>query len=69
MEKIRQNFAIIMPPTITRFEKKKKTLKRLQGTVERKGKLLNRVLWEPFNSHCIAHIIKVPGFKINRCTI
>lgn len=37
--------------------------------VKRKGKLLNSVLWKPFNSHYMAHIIKVPAFKINRCTI
>lgn len=47
----------------------KKTLKRLPGTVKRKGKLLTSVLWKPFNSHYMAHIIKVPAFKINRCTI
>ena len=46
-----------------------KTLKRLLGIVKRKGKLLTSVLWKPFNSHCIAHVIKVPAFKINRCTI
>ena len=27
------------------------------------------LLWKPFNSHYIAHVIKVPAFKINRCTI
>lgn len=31
MEKIRQNFAIIMPPTITRFEKKKKNTEKATG--------------------------------------
>lgn len=34
-----------------------------------KEKLLNSVLWKSFNSHYIAHISKVPGFKINDCTI
>lgn len=46
-----------------------KTLKRLQGIVKRKGELLNSVFWKPFNGHYLAHIIKVPGFKVNGCTV